>query len=217
VQVDGEGAVGDVRLKPGDSLSDVLERAVEKKRIESIDWKDVAGWRLWDSPEKVQLLHSGTRSEPLLDLPQFPSKSLLLIKRQLPPTAAASPPPPSVASILASLPLPESSSTTRLSWPLKDKQILPSSVDEMNFPMYLRFVNREEQCNQCVEHFRAQFDGLNDAIIPDFDAVSMLKNRPVVTSAGGPGIGQSHLSPHDHTEAVKTVHVCVVLVLSRPD
>jgi hypothetical protein len=72
---------------------------------------------------------------------------------------------------------------------------MPASVDEMHFPSYLRFVNREDQCDQCVEHFRAQFDGLNDAIIPTFDAVSMLKTRPLVTSAGGPGIGQSHLRP----------------------
>ena len=51
--------------------------------------------------------------------------------------------------------------------------------------------------------------GSNDAIAPTFDKVSMLKNRPVVTSAGGPGIGQPHLSPHDHIDVVNREPMCV--------
>jgi hypothetical protein len=217
VQVEGDGKAGAVRPLPDDVLEDVVERAVEKKRIPFISWIDVAGWELWDSRAKAKRLHSGISSERLLKLLPFPDESLLILTRRSAAAAADSPSPPSVASILASLPLPTSSSITRLSWPLKDKHSMPAAVSEQNFPFYLRFVNREDQCDECVGHFRTQFDGLDDAIAPTFDKVSMLKNRPVVTSAGGPGIGQPHLSPHYHIDVVQRAHVCVVLVLSTPD
>ena len=94
VQVVGESGAGDVRLQQGDSLADAVDRAVEKKRIPSIFWVDVAGWELWGSREKVgRPIQSGTSSEPLSDLPAFPSKSLLVLtRRPIPPTTSSSSP-----------------------------------------------------------------------------------------------------------------------------
>jgi hypothetical protein len=83
VQVEGEDAQPDVKLQVEDSLADVVERAVEKGRINEIFWKDVVGWKLLDSrDEKAQVVKSGKSSELLLDLPEFPSKSLLVITRR---------------------------------------------------------------------------------------------------------------------------------------
>ena len=94
VQVEGDvgsGPVGDVAPLPNDSIRSVMQRAVEKKRIESIDWKDVAEWQLWGSPEKVQRLHSGTRSKRLSELLPFPDESLLVLtRRPIPPTISSS-------------------------------------------------------------------------------------------------------------------------------
>ena len=83
VRVEGEEAVGDVKVQREDSLADVVERAVEKERIETIRWKDVAEWKLLDSrDEEAKEVTSGKSSEPLLDLPPFPSKSLLILTRR---------------------------------------------------------------------------------------------------------------------------------------
>ena len=91
VQVGGQDAIGEEKLQEGDSVQSVMERAVEKKRIESIDWKDVAEWQLWGSPEKVQRLHSGTRSKRLSELLPFPDESLLVLtRRPIPPTISSS-------------------------------------------------------------------------------------------------------------------------------
>jgi hypothetical protein len=90
VHVENEDGEGDVRLEPTDTLADVVERAVGKKDIERIAWKDVAGWELRASRDKgAKQVASGTSSEPLLDLPDFPSKSLLIITRRPPPPPAA--------------------------------------------------------------------------------------------------------------------------------
>ena len=53
VRVDDEGPVGRVTLQEGDNVQSVLKRAVEKKLIERIDWKDVAKRQLWDSAEEM--------------------------------------------------------------------------------------------------------------------------------------------------------------------
>ena len=92
VQVEGEEAIGEEKLQEGDSVQSVVERAVEKERIESIRWKDVAGWKLRDSPEEdSKELASGTFSKPLLDLPQLISKSLLILtRRPVPPIMTSS-------------------------------------------------------------------------------------------------------------------------------
>jgi hypothetical protein len=79
--------MGGVKLQAEDLLEDVVERAVEKGRINKIFWKDVAGWKLQDSrDEKAQVLKSGKSSELLLDLPEFPSKSLLILTRRPEPS-----------------------------------------------------------------------------------------------------------------------------------
>ena len=65
---------------------------MEQELIDPIRWREVAGWELWGSLEKVgRPIQSGTSSEPLLDLPPFPRKSLLvLIRRPLPPNTTSS-------------------------------------------------------------------------------------------------------------------------------
>jgi hypothetical protein len=92
VQVEGEDAVGDVKVQQEDSLADVVERAVEKGRIEKILWKDVAGWKLLDSRDgDAKEVTSGTFSKSLLDLPQFPDESLLILtRRPVPPITTGS-------------------------------------------------------------------------------------------------------------------------------
>ena len=92
VQVGGQDAIGEEKLQEGDSVQSVMERAVEKKRIESIDWKDVAEWQLWGSREKVgRPIQSGTSSERLLKLLPFPDESLLVLtRRPIPPTISSS-------------------------------------------------------------------------------------------------------------------------------
>ena len=84
--------MGDVKVQQEDSLADVVERAVEKERIEAIRWKDVAGWKLRDGrEEEAKEIASGTSSEPLSDLPHFPSKSLLILtRRPVPPITTGS-------------------------------------------------------------------------------------------------------------------------------
>ena len=83
VRVEGEEAVGDVKVQQEDSLADVVERAVEKERIETIRWKDVAEWKLLDSrDEEAKELTSGKSSERLAKLPPFPDESLLILTRR---------------------------------------------------------------------------------------------------------------------------------------
>jgi hypothetical protein len=91
VRVEGEDAEGDVRVQVGDSLADVVERAVEKGRINSIYWKDVAGWKLRDSREdEAKQVASGTSSERLSKLPPFPDESLLILTRRPVPSITTS-------------------------------------------------------------------------------------------------------------------------------
>ena len=74
-------------------MQSMMERAVEKEAHRPpSSGVDVAGWALWGSLEKVgRPIQSGTSSEPLLDLPPFPRKSLLvLIRRPLPPNTTSS-------------------------------------------------------------------------------------------------------------------------------
>ena len=83
VQVEGEDSQPDVKLRVEDSLADVVERAVESKRINEIFWKDVAGWKLLDSrDEEAKELTSGKSSERLAKLPPFPDDSLLILTRR---------------------------------------------------------------------------------------------------------------------------------------
>ena len=107
MQVEGEDAVGDVRLEGLTSLADVVERAVEKRRIRPIDWMDVAGWKL-KRPDG-SLVEEGGRSEPLQDLPTFPSKSLLTITRRTALSTASYPSSSSASSSSSS----STSSTAR--------------------------------------------------------------------------------------------------------
>ena len=132
LQVEREDAQGDVKVEQGESLADVVERAVEKERIESIRWKDVAGWELWDSRAKAKRLHSGTSQRAAVGpSATSQSKSLLVLTRrrrasqQQPILPRLLPSPPSSPP----LPLPTSSSITRLSWPLKDKHSMPACCE----------------------------------------------------------------------------------------
>jgi hypothetical protein len=117
VQVEGESQAGAVRLLPDDLMEEVVDRAVEKKRIPSIFWVDVAGWELWGSRAKVgRPIQSGTSSEPLSDLPDFPSKSLLVLtRRSIPPTSTTSSGRASSTSASSSLPSSSSYSQPVLS------------------------------------------------------------------------------------------------------
>jgi hypothetical protein len=92
VQVEGEDPIGEEKLQEDDSVQTVVERAVEKRRIRLIFWMDVAGWKLRDSREEdAKQVASGTSSEPLSDLPHFPSKSLLILtRRPVPPITTSS-------------------------------------------------------------------------------------------------------------------------------
>ena len=92
VQVEGEEAIGEEKLQEGDSVQSVVERAVEKERIEPIRWKDVAGWKLLDSrDEDAKEVKSGTYSERLSKLPPFPDESLLILtRRPVPPIMTSS-------------------------------------------------------------------------------------------------------------------------------
>jgi hypothetical protein len=92
VQVKGEEPIGEEKLQEGDSVQSVVKRAVEGGDIHSILWKDVAGWKLRDSPEEdFKEVTSGTFSKPLLDLPQLTSKSLLILtRRPVPPIPTSS-------------------------------------------------------------------------------------------------------------------------------
>ena len=83
VQVEEEDSQPDVKLQVEDSLADVVERAVEKGRINKIFWKDVAGWKLLDSrDEEAKEITSGKSSERLAKLPPFPDESLLILTRR---------------------------------------------------------------------------------------------------------------------------------------
>ena len=100
MQVDGEGSPGALKqLQPQDLVQDVMQRAVEQELIDPIRWKDVAGWKL-QRPDGAFVKEDGRRSEPLLDLPPFPSKSLLVLtRRPIPPTtSSSSSSPPSASS-----------------------------------------------------------------------------------------------------------------------
>jgi hypothetical protein len=195
VQVEGEAAIAEETLQQTDSVQTVVKRAAEADDIERIAWKDVAGWELRASRDKgAKQVASGTSSEPLLDLPDFPSKSLLIITRR--PAAAtshlrASPPAPlSVAAIVADNP-PPLKDGVRKSWPIQDELRLSDTTRVDAFPFYLPFVNRREQCDECVECFRQQFDAVDAANTDFVTQDNALKYYKVVVSAGGPGIGQS--------------------------
>ena len=158
VQVEGEDAIGEERLEEGDSVQSVLERAVEKERIEAIRWKDVEGWKLTRPDDSV--VEEGGRSKPLLDLPPFPSKSLLLTTRRRGTAAstasalsssASAASSPSIQQIVDQCPL---IGRQRDSYPLRSAdQRMPRRVLMDDFPQYLPFVNRERQVADCVSHF----------------------------------------------------------------
>ena len=103
VQVEGEPAIGEERLRESDSVQSVMERAVEQERIDPIRWRQVDGWELWASRAKAgRPIHSGTSSERLLKLLPFPDESLLVLtRRPLPPATSSS---SSSASSSSSLP-----------------------------------------------------------------------------------------------------------------
>jgi hypothetical protein len=91
VQVEGEDAIGEEKLQEGDSVQSVVLRAVEQRLIRPIFWMDVTGWQLRESRQlDAPQIASGTSSEPLLDLPPFPSKSLLTITRRPVPSITRS-------------------------------------------------------------------------------------------------------------------------------
>jgi hypothetical protein len=91
VQVEGEAAIAEETLQQTDSVQTVVKRAAEARDIERIDWKDVAGWKLWDSRGKnAKQVASGTSSDRLTKLLPFPDESLLIITRRPPPPPAAS-------------------------------------------------------------------------------------------------------------------------------
>ena len=106
VQVEGDvgsGPVGDVAPLPNDSIRSVMQQAVEQELIDPIRWRDVAEWQLWGSPEKVQRLHSGTRSKRLSELLPFPDESLLVLtRRPIPPTISSSSSSSSASSLSSS-------------------------------------------------------------------------------------------------------------------
>ena len=91
-RVEGEEPIGEEKLQEGDSVQSVVERAVEKERIESIRWKDVAGWKLLVSREEdAKEVKSGTSSERLSKLPPFPDESVLILTRgPVPPITTSS-------------------------------------------------------------------------------------------------------------------------------
>jgi hypothetical protein len=110
VQVEGEDAIGEEKLQEGDSVQAVVERAVEKERIESIRWKDVAGWQLRESRQRdARQIASGTSSERLVKLLPFPEESLLTITRRIALSTASYPSSSSVSSSSSS----STSSTAR--------------------------------------------------------------------------------------------------------
>jgi hypothetical protein len=69
---------------------------------------------------------------------------------------------------------------------------LPGEISAVEFPSYLPFVNRTDQCDQLVLHLQSAYDGQfllhvkqNTAVDPD----EYVKQLGVVYSAGAPGIG----------------------------
>ena len=66
----------------GDTVQSVMERAVEKQRIDPIFWRDVKGWELWQSQKMLGgPFRWGISSERLATVPGLVSDSLLLLKR----------------------------------------------------------------------------------------------------------------------------------------
>ena len=127
------------------------------------------GWELWDSRarEGSSNLHSGTSSEPLLDLPPFPSKSLLLLtRRPATTTGSASSSSISAAASWAVQQIVDHYPPIRRqrdSYPLKSEdQRMPRRVLMDDFPQYLPFVNRERQVADCVSHFAKAFTAAYD-------------------------------------------------------
>ena len=231
MQVEGEDAIGEEKLQECDSVQAVVERAVEKKRIESIDWKDVAGWKLLDSrAEKAEQLHSGTSSQRLLKLPPFPDESLLLVTRRR-GTAASTASASSSSTFAASSPSVQQIvdqcppiGRQRDSYPLRRaEQCMPRRVLMDDFPQYLPFVNRERQVADCVSHFAKAFAAAYDTQsghdemtdhsdedvygTPNPAQEAARKNYKMVIAAGGPGIGQ----PPPHKLSVQHVRptLCV--------
>ncbi len=92
VRVEGEEPIGEEKLQEGDSVQSVVKRAVEGNDINSIFWKDVAGWKLRDSrDEDAKEVKSGTSSERLSKLLPFPDESLLILtRRPVPPITTGS-------------------------------------------------------------------------------------------------------------------------------
>jgi hypothetical protein len=197
VQVDGEDAIGEENLQTGDSVQSVVLRAVEQRLIRPIFWMDVAGWQLRRSDGT--LVAEGTRRSVLLEkLLPFPSECLLTVTRltSAAPSASltASPAPLSVAAIVAENPV-VADDGGRKSWPINYKLRIAAETASDAFPFYLPFVNRENQCKECVENFRQHFDTRHGTSVKAVTRDAAIKDYKVVVSAGGPGIGQSCI-PH---------------------
>jgi hypothetical protein len=79
--VKDEPSVGVVELLDGGSVSKVVERAVEKRRINDIFWRDVECFQLDDGERR-------TADARLATLPPFTDDSVLTITRRPPPAAS---------------------------------------------------------------------------------------------------------------------------------
>jgi hypothetical protein len=90
-----------------------------------------------------------------------------------------------------------SPSTLRKSWPIKDPaqrdKGIPDGTKQRDFTFSLPFMNREEQCKDCFDHFQAMFNKFSINPSPttsDVNGDQARKLYPLVICAGGPGIGQ---------------------------